>query len=631
MPDEEAPIAARRSRHGRRIGAGLLGVGLVAAAWLLLARGDRTRPIQPGQVVAPGAAAGFNVLLVTLDTTRQDRLGCYGYAPAETPAIDSLAACGIRFDDAVTSSPVTLPSHATMLTGLYPVTHGTRDNGTYRLTEDHRTLAEVLQARGYQTAAFVSSFVLDRRFGLAQGFDLYDFEVTAEGFRPDAMDLNERPADAVTDAAVRWLDRRQQAAITEPFFAWVHYFDPHYPYRSPLSKTPRFAERPYDGEIAFVDAQLKRLLDALLAHGLRERTVIALVTDHGEALGQHREETHGFFLYDSTVRVGFILSCPALFDRAYRVSDRVVGLVDLKPTIEDLLGITPNVPRDGQSLLADISPDRAIYAETLIPLTTAGWSPLYAMRRHTDKYVLAPQSEYYDLAADAQESRNLYAQSPAAMDALQRQLAELRKRDRDGRPGGATRVMSVEETERLRALGYIHSVPSPSSGPRPDPKEMISAYLKIQRAMVLIDQDRPDEALRLVQAALLECDSYPVGERTLASIYFRLGRLDEAVNVLRDSARRRPEILTYVSLARVLLHMRRFGEVERTILDAEKVSPDDGRVPMLRGDLLGLQGHFAEAIAEYENAIRIDEHRVGIRARQKIEQVRSLMEQGERP
>ena len=356
MAHDGAEGKPRSAKTGRAVAIATLAAGLVVGAALILARGEAEQPVQPGQVVQPGAAAGFNVLLITLDTTRRDRLGCYGYGPAQTPTIDSLVACGIRFDDAVASSPLTLPSHATMLTGLYPVNHGARDNGTTHLPTDRVTLAEVLRARGYDTAAFVSCFVLEQRFGLAQGFDVYDFQVTPEGHRPDLADVSERAADVVTDAATEWLDGRQEATAAAPFFLWVHYFDPHHPYESPLGKTARFAGRPYDAEIAFVDTQLRRLLDALGEHGLRERTLIALVTDHGEALSEHFEQTHGYYIYDCTIRVGFVLSCPALFDRAYCLNDRVVGLVDLKPTIEDLLGIPPTTPCDGQSLTGPSTP-----------------------------------------------------------------------------------------------------------------------------------------------------------------------------------------------------------------------------------------------------------------------------------
>ncbi|MEA3409899.1 MAG: sulfatase, partial [Candidatus Eisenbacteria bacterium] len=369
-------------------------VVVLAAFWLVnrerpsAERVDEPAEARLSELVETGEARGFNVLLVTLDTVRADRLGCYGYESAETPTLDALAAQGVRFDDAVTSVPVTLPSHATILTGLSPLNHGVRDNGRYRLAEEHVTLAEVLSSHGYDTAAFVGCFVVDARFGLDQGFDIYDFEVSAEGYHPEMLDFNERSATDVTDAAVRWLDERAISGASTPFFAWVHYFDPHQPYQSPLQRLPRFAIRPYDAEIAYVDAELGRLLGKLDDLGARDKTVIVVAGDHGEALGEHGEPTHGMLIYESTMRVPLIVSCTALFDGAYYMADRVVGLTDVRPTVEDLLGVTGSPPVDGESLLrSGADEDRAIYVETEMPLSLAGWSPLRGLRTHNHKYI----------------------------------------------------------------------------------------------------------------------------------------------------------------------------------------------------------------------------------------------------
>ncbi|MFH0981954.1 MAG: sulfatase [Planctomycetota bacterium] len=258
---------------------------------------DPTRPVVLSEVVRPGAAAGYNVLLITLDTTRADHLGCYGYKQIKTPAIDSLLDHGVRFDDDVVSVPLTLPSHATMMTGLYPPRLGVRDNGTYELAPEHVTMAEILKAQGYDTAAFVSVFILDKRFGLDQGFDVYDFAVSDQGRRGPETLRNERFAGEVTSSAIRWLKSRGKARATAPFFMWIHYYDPHNPYDSPLAELENFkGKHPYDAEIAFVDLHLKRLLAALDEQGLRERTLIVLQTDHGESLTEHRETYHGIFI-----------------------------------------------------------------------------------------------------------------------------------------------------------------------------------------------------------------------------------------------------------------------------------------------------------------------------------------------
>ena len=281
---------------------------VIAAIWLVnrvrpsAERFDGPAPALLSDLVEAGEATGVNVLLVTLDTVRADRLGCYGHESAETPTLDALAARGVRFDDAITSVPVTLPSHATILTGLSPLSHGVRDNGRYRLAEEHVTLTEVLSSHGYDTAAFVGCFVLDARFGLDQGFDTYDFEVSADGYHPQMPDFNERSATGVTDAVVRWLDERAISGANAPFFAWVHYFDPHQPYQSPLQRLPRFAVRPYDAEIAYVDAELQRVLDKLGDLGVRDRTVVVVAGDHGKRYNHYEgpKQVHRLSRHHST-------------------------------------------------------------------------------------------------------------------------------------------------------------------------------------------------------------------------------------------------------------------------------------------------------------------------------------------
>lgn len=430
----------------------LAAIWLVNRVWPSAERLDGPAAARLSDLVETGEARGFNVLLVTLDTVRADRLGCYGHESAETHTLDSLVARGVRFDDAVTSVPITLPSHATILTGLSPLGHGVRDNGRYRLAEEHVTLAEVLSSHGYDTAAFVACFVVDARFGLDQGFDIYDFEVSADGYHPKMPDFNERSATDVTDAAARWLDERARSGANAPFFAWVHYFDPHQPYQSPLQRLQRFAARPYDAEIAYVDAEFGRLLDKLDDLGVRDRTVIVVAGDHGEALGEHGEPTHGMLIYEATMRVPLIVSCTSLFDGAYHVEDRVVGLTDIRPTVEDLLGVTGSGPVDGESLLRPGADDgRAIYVETEMPLSLAGWSPLRGLRTHSHKYVLAPQRELYDLREDPAESHNIYAAGDPVAGSLESRLSELL--NRIDRGAGSDRALTDEEIERLGSLG----------------------------------------------------------------------------------------------------------------------------------------------------------------------------------
>lgn len=605
----------------------IVGIWLVNRVWPSAGRVDGPAAARLSDLVETGEARGFNVLLVTLDTVRADRLGCYGHESAETPTLDSLVARGVRFDDAVTSVPVTLPSHATILTGLSPLSHGVRDNGRYRLANEHVTIAEVLSSHGYDTAAFVGCFVLDARFGLDQGFSIYDFEVSADGYRPEMLDFNERSATDVTDAAVRWLDERARSGANAPFFAWVHYFDPHQPYESPLQRLPRFAVRPYDAEIAYVDAELGRLLDTLDDLGVRERTVIVVAGDHGEALGEHGEPTHGMLIYESTMRVPLIVSCTSLFDGAYHVGDRVVGLTDVRPTIEDLLGVTGSPPVDGESLLrSGADDDRAIYMETEMPFSLAGWSPLRGLRTHSHKYILAPQREFFDLRKDPAELHSIYAAGDPACSSLESRLSELI--DRIGAGPGSGRALTDEEIERLGSLGYVQSGAARSEGPLLDPKTMMSVYSDAVRSEHLYGRRMYAEAAALARGVLEQSDMHIQALRVLAFSYVKLGRAEEAVDLLRESVDRNPGAFLIRSLTQVLILEKRYADALDALEVYASVDPLDGRVPLLRGDIYARQGLNERATVQYEEAIKLDEHRVGIQARKRIARLGGVASRG---
>jgi len=577
---------------------------------------DDGSEVRLADVCSPGSAEGMNVLLVTLDTVRADRLGCYGCADAETPVCDALASSGVCFGDAVTSVPLTLPSHATILTGLYPYRHGVRENGKYRLADRYDTLAEELLSRGYDTAAFVGCFVLDESFGLDQGFDVYDFDVTAEGYRPDMPDFNERNAEAVTDSAIAWLNRCNLEETQRPFFMWVHYFDPHLPYQSPYQRLQRFASRPYDAEIAFTDYHLGRLIERLEEAGLLEETVVVVVADHGEALGEHGEPTHGMLLYEGTVRVPFIISCSALFDTAYRVSDRAVGLVDVRATIHDMLGIATDSTGDGHSLLRDDTCDRTIYIETEMPMSLAGWSPLYGLRTHRHKYVLAPEPELYDLNSDPEETRNIYASLPGVSDPLKRELEAVMSRG--SFHASSEELPNDEEIERMAALSYVVVPGRDSRESRQDPKAMMGVYEEALRSEQLYSMGRIEEATAVAERVLEQSPDLTMSLRVLAFSYLKLGRAGDALQLLRSYVERVPDVYLTRSLAQLLILDGRYGEAEEVLGTYEKLDPLDGRVPLLLGDIRDRQGRPGEARELYRQALKLDERRVGIKARARI-------------
>ncbi len=357
--------------------------------------------------LASRGLSGSNVLLVTIDTLRRDRLGAYGNTTGLTPALDGLAAAGLRYTHAFSHAPMTLPAHASILTGRIPIRHGIRNNGSYRLGEDVPTLATVLHGAGYRTGAFVGAFVLDARYGLSRGFDHYDDRYPQSG--ETRFDFAERRAADVVQAAGDWI----LTPPAGPWFAWVHLFDPHAPYDAPAEY--RSGRAPYDAEVAYTDAMVGRLLERLRAGHALDHTAIIVTADHGESLGEHGETTHGLFAYGATLSVPLILSGPGI---GRGVIDGAVGHADLLPTICDLLGVAVPTGLDGISLIAPPATDRLVYFEALDASLTRDWAPLTGVASARWKFIDLPEPELYDLAADAAESNNLAGRDSSQLKAL---------------------------------------------------------------------------------------------------------------------------------------------------------------------------------------------------------------------
>jgi arylsulfatase A-like enzyme/predicted negative regulator of RcsB-dependent stress response len=552
----------------------------------------------------------MNLLVVTLDTTRADALGCYGNEGAATPALDALARRSLRFATAVSVAPVTLPAHSSIFTGRYPYQHGVRLNAEYRLGPGETTLAERLRDRGYETAAFVSAFVLDARYGLDQGFDLYDDRVDAGRGTAFPTGTIERPANRVTDAALAWLEARRPG---RPFFAWVHYFDPHAPYKPPAEAAAR-VRGAYDGEVAFVDEQVGRLLGRLREKGLESRTVVVALGDHGESLGEHGEATHGIFVYDSVLRVPFLLSVPGA-TAAGAVEEGVVSQVDVVPTLLDLLGIkpaqTPGPDLDGRSLVGGSPPaDRAVYSESLTPYLDFGWAPLHALRRKDDKAILAPRPEYYDLRADPTEQKDLATAHGAApsREPLMRTLTAMADRVAPAHPADA---LEPELRERLAALGYAGGAgpAGPPGAALSDPKDMIGVSQKLIQANALLSEGRAGEALRVIQAAARESPNDRSVLHAQGKILLRLGRLPEAEKALRAFREIRPKADVSLLLAQILILDARYKEAAALLDEAEALDPKHGGVWIARGDMEARQGRPAEARRSYEKARQVDPYR----------------------
>jgi arylsulfatase A-like enzyme/tetratricopeptide (TPR) repeat protein len=539
---------------------------------------------------------------VTLDTVRADHLGCYGDRAARTPVVDALAARGARFETAVAHSPITGPSHASILTGLTPLRHGVRNNSDYVLPPGVPTLPDALGRAGWRTAAFVSGFPLERRFGYDRGFETYD-AAFPRGNDPRRAPYVERPAGMTTHAALRWLDDR--ASSPDPWFLWVHYYDPHSPYEPPAEYAVALAGRPYDGEIAFVDAQLGRLLQRLEERGLTGRTLVVVTADHGESLGEHGEATHGMFVYDSTLRVPWIVAGPGV--PSGRVPTVVARSIDVAPTVLDYAGQPPAEAMEGRSLRPAIDgrpmSDEPAYAESLFASLHLRWAPLYAWRTSRWKLVDAPRPELFDLQADPGERRDRAGEEPARVEALRRPLrAALRAPTPD-----ATATVDAESAERLRSLGYLGGGPfSPDTvSSRRDPKDALPLVARLERGMELARID-PAAAVTELTAVLREAPEAVLARRHRAVALGVLGRANEAVADMHAIEKAGP--LTAEDLVVLADSLRLAGRADEALAALDRASALQPRlVPawLARGDVLVNARRTDEATRAFEQVLAI--------------------------
>lgn len=492
------------------------------------------------------AAPKWNVLLVTFDTTRADHLGCYGHPRGATPNVDQMAADAVLFRNAYSSLPLTLPSHSTILTGLYPPAHGVRDNGLFVLAEEQTTLAERLAARGYATAAAIGGFPLEARFGIAQGFEHYDDHLTGiyEDFRGDRVRpkkdifFDERPAGRVNEAIMPWLAEHAGG----PFFAWVHYYDPHQPQEPPKPYDQLFADDPYLGEIAYTDENFGNLLRHLEQLGALERTVVILTADHGEGRGEHRELTHAYLLYDSTLHVPLIVKLPGahpLYGGGREVETRVSS-VDLVPTVLSLLGLEVPAGLHGRSmtglLAGDEGTDRPHYAETLSPRFNNDWGEQRALYDGPWKYVHGPRKELFDLQTPDAELHNRVAERPEVASEMEAKLSDLLQRL--AAPASASAVMPDDDTRsRLEALGYLQGGGSLEVQEvlRSDgiaPQDRVDDVNSISRVRQALFRDQPRTAAEIAQLLVDEDPTNRYYLELLAQAQAQLDQIDELLQTI---------------------------------------------------------------------------------------------------
>ena len=548
-----------------------------------------------------------NVVLITLDTTRADRLGCYGYTRAQTPNLDRLAAGGMRFEHAVTPVPLTLPAHASIMSGSYPPFHRARNNGNYFLPSQALTLAEIFKTRGYATAAFVASFILDSRFGLDQGFDLYDDRLGDPAVVKGVY--SERGADEVFRSFETWFAHRGQGK----FFAWVHFFDPHMPYNPPEPFKSAPGLDPYDGELANVDVHIGKILELLGQEPtIRENTLVAVAGDHGEAFGEHGEFGHGVFCYQESLAVPLILWAPGLLPSQLVVSDRV-GLVDLFPTLLDFCEAKVPPQVQGISLLRLVEENRTLsrplYFESYFPFENLGCAPLKGEIGESFKYIDLPRPELYNLERDPNETRNLILDDTGTAREMRQRLATL-----ENELGRATvdsvRTVTPEERRRLESLGYLSLGKRPAEkGPLPDPKDRIAGWTAFNRGLALRQAGRRSDAEAALREAAAQAPDLTGPVIELGEIYFAERNVPSLMSLFEEAIRNHPQSGELrIRFAYYLVLLGKTAAAVDELQAAEPVVAFGQREQLY--DTLGMAhgaaGDFAGAVDAYSKVLEIE-------------------------
>ena len=595
-----------------------------AALALALASGCST------SAPAPPAVAR-NVLIVTIDTLRADRLGVYGARNVSTPAIDRLAREGAWMPNATVHAPLTRPSHVSLFTGLLPPEHGIRDNVSAPLPPEVPLLAERFKRDGFATGAFIASAVLERQSGLSRGFDVY-----SDRFPPDG---DRKPGDAVVAEAIQWLNGKTR------FFGWVHLYDPHAPYLPPGRYATEYAGRPYDGTVAWSDEIVGRLIDALRASRVLESTLVIVTSDHGESLGEHGEDVHGYFVYEATLRVPLVIRGPGV--KAGARIDGLVRTIDIQPTVLEVLG-SPPAPSSGRSIAAALRSgapvsDEPSFAESLTPLLHYGWSDLRAVNDGRWKYILAPKPELYDLKNDPNELRNVVDTEPARAAALRVAIEDRLRAEQSGSRGAQSSGIPRETLERLGALGYVGPGRSAAAkGAGADPKDKLAEYKALsttmQDAIVALRANDHARAARLLEPLIAKGLSTAELHQYLGRAYAGMRRWKDAAaqyeravsGVPEDAATWRAlgenrvasgdtkgaihaferlvqlvprDAVARMQLGEALRDAARYRDAARLITEALELDPKPAQYWNSLGTVLGASGKVGDAAGAFAEAV----------------------------
>jgi arylsulfatase A-like enzyme/Tfp pilus assembly protein PilF len=556
-----------------------------------------------------------NVVLITLDTLRADHLGAYGATQVRTPSLDRLAGEGVVFDQVMSTAPLTLPAHSSIMTGHFPPRHGVRDNGGFFLSPEQTTLAEVLAAQGFRTGATVGAFVLDSKWGLDQGFEKYQDDFDLTNVRAMSLASVKRPGNEVVDLALGWMSE----VADQPFFAWMHLYDPHAPYESPDEFRNQYPGHPYRGAIAFTDAQVGRVLDFLEQRGLADNTLVIVTADHGEGLGEHGEETHGFFVYQSTMRVPLIMRVPGRAGGPARVTQPVRS-VDIMPTVLDLLGVPEPGPMEGTTLVPlltgaarELGRDLVGYGEAMYPLHHYGWSELTSLRSDRFKLIDAPRPELYDLEQDPGELRNLFEERRSVADVLLRELRDRRQQMSEAAPAAKeSEEVDPETRARLAALGYVGSFVATDTGPsssRADPKDKIGLFNLMSNARDLSkgSEDPGAAAITMLRQVVAEDPQVIDAWFMLGNEFFKQEAWTEAIDMFRRALELKPDYdLAIINMANAY---RRLGRDDAALAGYERyvqIDPKNAYVRYQIGEIYLDRGELQRAGEEFAEALSID-------------------------
>jgi len=560
--------------------------------------------------------ADMNIILFTIDTLRADHLECYGYQGVETPHINQLAKEGIRFKYDTAQTPLTLPSHSSIMTGTYPLYHGVRDNGGFYLDEKQITLAETLKNQGYSTAAFVAAFVLDSRWGLDQGFDYYydNFDLTK--YKKISLDAVQRRGDEVLAEVYKWLEKNSQ----HKFFNWIHLYDPHTPYDPPepyktlYKPSPENPFRRYDGEIAYVDQLIGEFFNYLKEKNLLDKTIIILTADHGESLGQHKENAHGFFIYDVSTRVPLIIRFPQK-KLAPKIIEQRARSIDIMPTVLNFIGQSPPETVQGKSLLPLIlgknEEEEGAYCETYWPNYHYGWAPLKSLSKGSFKFIDAPKPELYNVFDDPSETTNLVNIQASLAYKMKRDIEAIIERySAEGIEDAGPQAIDNDSLIKLQALGYIGGFRASlrQKGEKlADPKDKIELYNEIKQAQFLVSEDKLDRAETKIKNVLNKDPSVLEGIYILGNIYTKKKEYEQAIEEYKKALALKPDY--YEAILGMAGAYKQMGKIEEAIVGFKRLmdlDPKDTKPLLHLSDIYMDKGEVDLALKYLKSAVAIN-------------------------